>query len=192
VAENTMKRNILIVSCLVASFVWAGCSRPSAPKNTPIPTLTVEELLANPQSHSHTMVKVSGCFVAGFEKVVLQSCSSKNQAQQIWVEDAGFLEEMKKGSLPGMPEPTPRELKSPAAKKVLFAYDEGRNSRAWQKLAASMSQDQMVSDVVLLGQFETIAPRDPVPMYLGFGHLGAYAHELILVDVLSSQTSSSR
>jgi hypothetical protein len=190
--ESTMKRSILIVSCLVASFVWAGCNRSSGPKSLPIPSFTVEELLANPQGHSHTMVKVSGCFVTGFEKVALQSCSSKGHLQQIWVEDARFAEEWKKLALPSMPDTTPEKLQNRAAERELFAYDEGRNARAWQKLEASTSQDQMILEVVLLGQFETIAPRVPEPMYLGFGHLNAYTHELILVDVLSSQPHAVR
>ncbi len=176
----------------MTSFVWAGCNRSSAPKNAPFPTLTVEELLANPQSHSHTMVVVSGCFVTGFEQIVLQPCGSKNYLQKIWVEDARFLEASKKLSLPGMPGTTPQELQNRGAERDLFAYDEGRISRAWQKLAASTSQDQVVSEVVLLGQFETIAPRVPVPWHSGFGHLNAYAHELILVDVLSSQPRTGR
>jgi len=42
-------------------------------------------------------------------------------------------------------------------------------------------------EVVLLGQFETVAQQFPLETQSGFGHLGAYSHELILADVLSNK-----
>jgi hypothetical protein len=40
-------------------FLLGGCKQIVPPKIETAPTLSVEELLANPQSHAHTMVKVA-------------------------------------------------------------------------------------------------------------------------------------
>lgn len=170
-----MKRTILTASCAVAAAFWGGCNRS-------IPTLAVEALLANPQSHSHTMVRVKGCFVLEFEKSVLEPCKSQNQGQCIWIDDA-------MSNKPGFWGPTNR--KDPAPIKLLFEYDEGRDKRAWKELTASLDQQQITSEVVLLGQFETIASHAPGEK-TGFGHLGAYANELILLDVLGSKFNTTR
>jgi hypothetical protein len=173
-----MKRAILTVFCAVAAASWGGCSRS-------IPILTVEELLANPQDHSHTMVKVRGCFVSEFEKAVLQPCESQNQGQNIWVEEAMFYEQINEL---GRNHP---EFKGPAPVKLLFEYDKGREKRAWKALTDSLGQKQRTSEIILLGQFETIAPHAPRANE-GFGHLDAYPHELILVDVLSRKSNTTR
>jgi hypothetical protein len=183
---------MLIAPYLVASFLWAGCNRSSASKSTPNPTLTVEELLANPQSHSHTMVKVSGCYVMILEVSVLHSCGreflDRPFGQLIWVESAEDVEAIEQVRERAQVRTMEKLRKNPAAGKFLFAYDKGRDSRAWQKLEPSTSNP---SGVVLLGQFETEA-QVPEPMRFGFGHLGAYTHELILVDVLRSETPPKR
>jgi len=44
-----------------------------------------------------------------------------------------------------------------------------------------------VLEVVLLGQFETVARQVPLETSTGFGHLGAYSHELILADIVSAK-----
>jgi hypothetical protein len=49
-----------------------GCKQAVPPKIETAPTISVEVLLANPQSHAHSMVKVSGCFVLGQESVTLR------------------------------------------------------------------------------------------------------------------------
>jgi hypothetical protein len=183
--------NVRIVLCLLASVLCAGCTRTVGPKIAPIPTLTVEELLASPRNYSHKLIKVRGCFVSGFEKTVLQPCQSKIHSDQIWVDNALIYHEL---SLPRIPEATPDELKNPELKhpadgKLLFQYDEKRDSRAWDKLG---SLDQTAPQVLLLGQFETISSQVPVTMESGFGHLNAYVHELILVDVLDIETGSTK
>src|ERR1700730_1497825 len=109
-----MKRAALTVLCAVATASWGGCNRS-------VPNLAVEELLANPQSHSHTMVKVRGCFVLELEKSVLWPCKGQNQGQSIWIDDA-------MSNKPGFWGPTNR--KDPAPIKLLFEYDEGRDKRA--------------------------------------------------------------
>jgi hypothetical protein len=182
---------ILMRSFVLVPLFLGGCNRPSNPNIAPIPSLTVEELLVSPKTYSHSLVKVSGCYVSGFEKSVLQPCGNTNQSERIWVESAAAIYlELKRPTLPGMPEPTPEELMSSANGKILFEYDEGRNSRAWQRLESSSSRDPKASQVVFLGQLETIAPGVPKTMELGFGHLNAYPHELILVDVLGTSSSS--
>jgi hypothetical protein len=80
-------------------------------------------------------------------------------------------------------------LKRPANGKLLFEYDEKCNLQAWDKLD---SVDQTASQVLLLGQFKTISPQVPVTMESGFGHLNAYEHELILVDVLDAESGSAK
>ena len=185
-----VSRDIVAVLLVLLFTFTGGCNQSSAPKVVPIPSLSVEELLTNPQTYSHTMVKVSGCFYQGFESSVLNSCGNRNPAQRIWVEDAAlYVESMKSlTSHPGMPDVTPTELKSPAKQKQLFTfpYDEVRNSQAWQKLASSPNQERVASEVVLMGEFETEA-SSPERRKFGFGHLGAYAHELILIDVISTK-----
>jgi hypothetical protein len=155
---------------------------PAAPYRKPLKDVySVEELLANPQSFAHTIVKINGCYVSMFEVSVLQSCDKpyiQPPGQRIWVESAEtakFIEEIRERE---------KVRKNYSAVKLLFVYDKGRESRAWQKLEASESKP---SGIELLGQFETEA-QVAEPMKLGFGHLGSYTHELILVDVLSSET----
>ena len=53
-------------------LLLGGCKQAVPPKIDTAPTISVEELLANPQSHAHSMVKVSGCFVLGRESVTLR------------------------------------------------------------------------------------------------------------------------
>jgi hypothetical protein len=173
--------------CLVAFSAYAGsCNQPSTPKplpasNAPVAATSakplkdvysIEELLANPQNFAHTMVTVSGCFVRNFEMEVLQPCNGEfTQKKLIWVEDAGNVPTM----LRYFPDFAPKG-------GLLFTYNKARNSRAWHKLPRGYSVDG--SEVVLFGQFETSAD--------GFGHLGAYANELILVDVLSNKPATIR
>ena len=87
--------------------------------------------------------------------------------------------------LPDAPVPMPKGLEMPAIKKELFNYDERRNAETWKKLKPSPDREQAVLEVVLLGQFETVAQQFPLETQSGFGHLCAYSHELILADVLS-------
>ena len=171
---------------LVAFFAYAGsCNQPStlkplAASNAPVDAMSakplkdvysIEELLENPQNFAHTMVTVSGCFVRNFEVEVLQPCGGKlTRGKLIWVEDAGNVAMLFR-YFPG----------SGPKGALLFTYDEARDSRAWHKLPRGYSIDG--SEVVLFGQFETTG---------GFGHLGAYANELILVDVLSNRPATLR
>ena len=115
------------------------------------------------------MVAVTGFYMHGFEMSVLWSCRSLKQGQEIWVESPDLIEELRKRN---------QLRQGPTVPKLLFKYVEARDSRTRKKL---LSQHRSVSEVVFLGQFET-AQEDS-----GFGHLGAYANELILEDVLSSR-----
>jgi hypothetical protein len=172
--------------CLVAFSAYAGSCNQSAPpkplpaSNAPVAASSakplkdvyaVEELLANPQNFAHTMVTVSGCFVLNFEVRALKPCDGRPiREKPIGVEDAEIVT-MK---IRGEPIFTPKG-------GLLFAYDKARNSRARQKLPSGYSI--VGSEVVLFGQFETSAD--------GFGHLGAYPNELILVDVLSDKPATT-
>jgi hypothetical protein len=164
-----------------------GCKQAVPPKIETSPTLSVEELLANPQSHAHTIVKVSGCFVLGLESVTIRPCSASEPGDAIWVEDTRLVREIQKHRLPDVPDVTPKGLEKPAIKKDLFTYDERRNAEAWKKLKPLPYPEQTVLEVVLLGQFETVPQQVAPATQSGFGHLGAYSHELILADVLSNK-----
>jgi hypothetical protein len=161
-------KNILTVFCSVTAALWGGCNRPTS-THAVDSTLTVEQLLANPQGHAHVVVKVRGCFYHGFEMVVLHPCDVQKWTQRIWLDDAKGEQEL---TTINRLHP---EYKLPPGTELLFQFDEARNSRAWKKL-----YDNIASDVVLVGQFETGS---------GFGHLGAYTHELILVDVLDNKSN---
>jgi hypothetical protein len=169
-------------------LLLGGCKQSIPPKIETAPTLSVEELLANPQSHAHTMVKVSGCFVLGLESVTLRPCNTSELGDAIWVEDVRFAQEMQKRRLPDVPDVIPKGLEKPATKKELFTYEEKRNAEAWKKLTPSSDSEQAVLEVLLLGQFETGARQVAPGTQSGFGHLGAYSHELILADVLSNKS----
>lgn len=166
-------------------LLLGGCKQAVPPKIETAPTLSVEELLANPQSHAHSMVRVSGCFVLGLESVTLPPCGAGESGGTIRIEDARFVQEMLKHRLPDAPVPMPKGLEEPAIKKELFNYDERRNAETWKKLKPLPDREQAVLEVVLLGQFEIVAEQFPLETQSGFGHLGAYSHELILADVLS-------
>lgn len=166
-------------------LLLGGCKQAVPPKIETAPTLSVEELLANPQRHAHTMVKVSGCFVLGLESVTILPCSTSEPSDGIWVEDTKFVQEMQKHRLPDVPDVIPKGLEKPAIIRQLFAYDEKHNAEAWRELKPSSHREQTVLEAELLGQFETAAV--PVMGQSAFGHLGAYSHELILADVLSSR-----
>jgi hypothetical protein len=168
-------------------FLLGGCKGAVPPKIETAPTLSVEELLANPQGHAHTMVKLSGCFVLGLESVTIRPCSASEPGDAIWVEDTRLVQEMQKHRLPDVPDVTPKGLQKHAIKKELFTYDERRNAEAWKKLRPSPDPEQSVLEVVLLGQFETVAQPAAPETRSGFGHLGVYSHELILADVLNSK-----
>ncbi|MFI5098135.1 MAG: hypothetical protein ACHQT6_09210 [Candidatus Acidiferrales bacterium] len=133
------------------------------------------------------MIKVSGCSVLGLESVTLRPCGTSEPGDAIWVEDARFVQEMEKHRLPEVPDAMPKGLEKPAIKKELFTYEQRRNAEAWNKLKPSPDPEQTVVEVMLLGQFETVAQQVPPETQSGFGHLGAYSHELILADVLSNK-----
>jgi hypothetical protein len=168
-------------------FLLGGCKQAVPPKIETAPTLSVEELLANPQSHAHTMVKVSGCFVLGLESLTIRPCSAGEPGDAIWVEDMRFVQEMQKHRLPDVPDAIPKGLEQPATKKELFIYDERRNAEAWTKLKPLPEPEQTVLEVVLLGQFETVTHQVVPETQSGFGRLGTYSHELILADVVSNK-----
>ncbi|SRR6266566_2212852 len=178
-------QNAQVVFVAGISLLLGGCKQTVPPKIETAPTVSVEELLANPEDYAHTMVKASGCFVRGLEGMTLRSCSASGMGEAIWVEDARFVQEMQKHRLPDLPDAIPKGLQRPAINRQLFTYDEKHNAEAWKELKPSSDREQTVLEVELLGQFETAAV--PLIAKSPFGHLGAYSHELILADLLSSR-----
>ena len=190
-----MNRRLLEVSLVVFSISAGSCNYFSLPETLPIrsihiaapfakDTYSVEELLVSPQSFAHTVVTVSGCYEGGFEMSDLTACHGRSG--RIWVEDAVAIEANKKLRLYLHHQGKLDELTSTGTfgrEELLFAYDERRNSRAWQKLPRNTPG----SEVVLLGQFETSDYPNG-----GFGHSGAYPNELILVDILSNEPTAKR
>ena len=177
-------QNAQVVFVVGISLLLGGCKQTVPPKIETAPTVSVEELLANPQSYAHTMVNASGCLVRGLERT-LRSCGASGMGEAIWVEDARFVQEMQKHRLPDVPDAIPKGLERPPIKKQLFTYDEKHNAEAWNELEPSSDREQTVLEVELLGQFETAAV--PLMGQSAFGHLGAYSNELILAGVLSSR-----
>ncbi len=178
-------QNAQVIFVVGISLFWGGCKQIVPPNIETAPTVSVEDLLSNPQRYAHTMVKASGCFVRGLEGMTLRSCGASGTGEAIWVEDAGFVQEMQKHRLPGVPDATPKGLEKPAINSQLFTYDTKHNAETWKELKPSSNREQTVHEVVLLGQFETATV--PVMAQSAFGHRGAYFHELILADVLSSR-----
>jgi hypothetical protein len=173
-----VKKTILTVFCAVTAAFWGGCNHPPSTHavdstHSGDSTLTVEDLLANPQGYSHALVMVRGCLDRGFEVLTLHPCDSLNRTQSIWLDDAKSEQELT------MLTRLHPEYKLPPGTKLFFPFDEARNSRAWKKLDASFKKDS-IAYALLVGQFETGS---------GFGHLGAYSHELILVDVLGDKSN---
>ena len=178
-----MKNTILIVFCAVNAALWGGCKRPTstqavdsthaADSTHADSTLTVEQLLANQQGHAHAMVKIRGCLDRGFEMLVLRSsCDHHHLAQCVWLEDAETEYAFTKFNR------LHPKHKVPVI-ELSFQFDRARNSRAWKKVNASL-ENNIRSEIVLLGQFETGS---------GFGHMGAYPNELLLVDVLDNKSN---
>src|SRR5262245_7152872 len=151
--------NTHAIFCLVVLQLIGGCKQFNLPKTETVPELSVEELLANPQSYSHMMVSVTGCCVWGVESVTLRPCHSKELENAIWIEDARVVREMEKLRPPDVPDVTPKGLERPLAKRMLFAYEEARNDETWKKLKPPPDGEQAVLEVVLLGQLEAIEQR---------------------------------
>ena len=136
-------------------------------------TLTVEQSLANQQGHAHAVVKIRGCLDRGFEMLVLRSsCDYDHLGQCVWLEDAETEYAFTKFNR------LHPKHKVPVI-ELSFQFDRARNSRAWKKVNASL-ENNIRSEIVLLGQFETGS---------GFGHMGAYPNELLLVDVLDNKSN---
>ena len=150
--------------------------------------LGIEQLLASPETYAHRLVTVRGCYVSSFERSTLGPCQDTRIETLIWVENAAPIHYLQQLQLRGIRVPEPSELRTAAKSDFVFPYDEAKNREAWRKLTPERLPPVYRSEVTLVGQFETIAPHRRDPMRSGFGHLNAYMHELILVDVLRSKS----
>jgi hypothetical protein len=188
-----VNRSLLKVSFVVFSTFAGGCNQSTLPETLPIRSVhvaapltkdsySVEELLVNPQSFAHTVVTVSGCHMGGFEMSALTACDRRSGL--IWVEDAETVEGLKEFIPLLRQEGEPDESFKNLEIELLFTYNKRRNSQTWHKLPKGFGRG---TPVVLLGQFEASIYR-----HSGFGHLGAYPNELILVDVLSNEPTPKR
>jgi len=121
-------------------------------------------------------VTLQGTYRSGFERSSLLLCAGGHTAE-LWLEDAYSVFALSKLN----------ERQPPSGRWDIpilnFNYNEGKNAAAWGKLRSEGD----CSEVTLVGQFETKAPKTG-----GFGHLGAYEHELILLDVLSAKKCEYR
>lgn len=133
------------------------------------------------------MVTVRGCYT-GDRAVVSELTACHGPSGLIWVENAGSMlksiEQTEKLSRylrqHGEPDLAIIFVRIETSAKLLFAYDERRNSRAWHELHNTLG-----SEIVLWGQFETSEKR-------GFGYSNLYPSELILIDVLSKEPTAKR
>lgn len=215
-----MNRSLLIVSLVVFSTYVERCNHTPAQLTLPVPGVpaaarspkpikdvySVEDLVANPQDFSHTMVKVRGCFWSDVGSVTDNAESLLKQCGRAWptpsnvydqrpykdfydhvisVDNAELLYQMNWLKLNAKDPDELEALKDLPIEEPLFDYDEKRNSRAWQKLLKGRSLNDSLtdygSDVVLLGQFETSS-----------WHVSPTSNGLILVDVLSNKATTTR
>ena len=107
------------------------------------------------------------------------------------MEDAGMIHRIEQLQPPGIRMPEPQELRTPPQSPLVFQYDDAKNQATWKRLEPDPPPPIYRSKVKVVGQFETIAPQVPGPMGSGFGHLDAFAHALILVDVVSTRALES-
>ncbi len=193
-----IKRKVLRVkltrSCpillLAVAAVTAGCHRSSPDGGAPS-VIAVELIVANPHAYAHRVITVRGCYVSGFERMTVQPCDNAQHDQMIWVESAEMLHTLEQAALPPLPSAVPRELRTPEQPLFLFKYDEAQSRAAWKQLTPESAPSAYRLEVTVVGQFETVSQDKAGPTQVGFGHLNAYKHQLILVDVLHSKLLSS-
>ena len=175
---------------LAVAISITACNRtsPSSASSSEVP---IEQVLANPQAYAHRLVTIRGCYFSGFESSLPQPCQDAHRKDAIWVEDAAMIHSIDQLQPPGIRLPERQELRTPSKSVLVFQYEDATNRAAWNKLLPEASQPIYWLQVAVVGQFETIAPQEPGPMRSGFGHMGAFGHELILVDVLSSRMVKS-
>jgi hypothetical protein len=113
---QSKSQNAKVVFVVGISFLLGSCKQTVPPKIETTPTVSVEELLANPQGYAHTLVKVSGCFVLGLESVTLRPCSASEPGDAIWVEDDS-LRKCKSTGFPTCRMRYRRDWKSPQLRK---------------------------------------------------------------------------
>jgi hypothetical protein len=158
--------NGVVLLLLVAASLSCDHASPVDSRSSVVP---VELVVARPQSYAHQLVTIRGCYFHGYEVSALGSCHDTRRGHVIWVENAELLHSLQHLPITGLPEYLRTSL--------VFQYDEARNRTAWRKLvppsASSLSSSGV--EVTVTGQFET--------GYGGYGHMGAYAHQLVLMDV---------
>jgi hypothetical protein len=163
-----------------------GCRQTHQSESRPV-VLPLKQIVSSPVKYSHQLITVKGCYVSSFERSTLQPCGSEKHDEMVWVESAGAL--FSQANQKAFPHQyVPEKLRSAPIppREFVFRYDERKNSTAWAKL--QRLEFNTPTEVMLTGQFDTVAPNkantDPYDFGHGFGHLGQYEHRLILIDVL--------
>jgi hypothetical protein len=175
---------------LVLATGASACHRTS-PSSASSSEATVEQVLANPQAYAHRLVTIRGCYVSSFERSTIEPCQNGRLQGAIWLEDAALIHSFEQLQPPGIRVPQPLGLQTSPKSVLVFQYDAAKNRAAWKRLMPEAIPAIYRSETTLVGQFETIAPQEPGPIRSGFGHLGVFTHELILVDVLRSKPLDS-
>jgi len=85
--------NAAVVFASGTLLLLGGCKQPVPQKVETAPAVSVEDLLASPQSHAHSVVQASGCFVLGLESVTLRSSRAGEPGEAIWIEDVRTVRE---------------------------------------------------------------------------------------------------
>ena len=186
-AYHVAVKNAIATTVLLLVAVAGVACRSTSPRDAQSQAIPIEQVVADPQSYAHQLVTIRGCFVSSFERVALLPCRNANIDQSIWVEDAEMLHAMQDTRLPAIPPAIPDELRTAPKTTFVFSYDVARTRAAWNKLRPEDSPNPYRAEVVVVGQFETIRPRNPEALKDGFGHMNMYPHELVLTDVIESR-----
>jgi hypothetical protein len=146
-------------------------------------------VVADAINYSHRMITVRGCYVEAYERTTVQPCDSKKHEDVMWLDNAEILATDVKGFVPE--QLVPKELQAPpnaSPSEFIFNYDQLKTRAAWAKLYRIAPHG---GEIVVTGQFDTVAPEkmnsESRGFGPGFGHLGQYQHRLLLVDVLDPE-----
>lgn len=177
-------------------MLWS-CHHSPAPAFSPS-VLPIEQVVAQPQKYAHKLVTIHGCYLSGFERSTVQPCHDTRAEEIVWVEDAALIAPLDQMSLPEPPSAVPKELQTAPKPRLLFRYDAAKNRAAWSRLEDPLPQSKRGQDamrpyaleVTLVGQFDTMPPLSANAH--GFGHLGQYSHELVLMDVVEAKPLTVR
>lgn len=186
--------SIIAIAVLLTSLVLLACNQKERQPETPVSTVvTIEQLVRQPVNYSHRLITVKGCYIRSDERSTVQPCTSNRHDEMVWVESADELYALAdtRNQLPNGVVPKELQNVSVPMPEFVFRYDEKKSRAAWAKLEQAGVYPLKPIEVVVTGQFDTVAPKkantDPYDVGHGFGHLGQYEHRLILLAVLDAK-----